>query len=138
MSKRRSPDIYQIFDAKAANGTSTPIYIGNARHKTLVVATTAATLTLKVKGAISKIVDGVPNSPNFSAASAVDNEWTYIEIVNLDDRTDIVIGSTGIAFTSDTSVSAYKINLDSLDWIALEVASRSAGSVDARLALYED
>ena len=70
--------------------------------------------------------------------AATDNEWAYVEIVNLADRTDILDGATGLALTTDTAVYNYNINVDGLDYIAVEVASYSAGTVDVRLALYEE
>jgi hypothetical protein len=83
----------------------------------------SANLTFKVKGAIGQ------TAPDFTAASSVSNPWFYVDLAPLDNAGVVVDGDTGLVWSGTDATRGVEINTDTIDYIALVVTARSAGSI---------
>lgn len=111
-------------DAVVAVGESPTITLKNYRHCVLtLIAADTPSMTVKVKHSFDKNVD-------FGAAASPTNVWSYLELINRADQTDIVVGSTGEVISS-AGVTEYAINSDHTGYIAVDVTSWTSGNLTA-------
>ena len=116
-----------ILSAISAATLSEPFLVEDTRHMVLEMFTTGATATVKVKASNAITVD-------FSAASTASNPWYYVDLKGLGDGATTVVGSTGIALTTDTTAKGYAINVDMARWVAVDTDAMSAGTLSANLS----
>lgn len=111
-----------LFDAKAANGTSTVIIDAASYRNTLITvfAATGSTGTIKVKGSNE-------DEPAFGSAVSVTNKWDYVGIVNLNSHSEIT-GDTGVAYSDATGVDIFEVNINAFRWLTVELSEYSAGA----------
>jgi len=117
------------------NGTSTSVSAGERitdyRNCILTIIGSAnANLKIFVKGAIS--TDAEFNKvPTFDIRSsnrnATGNAWDFVEVVDLEDGTAID-GDDGVNL-SGNNVRLLEVNINSLDWLAVEATAIVAGTV---------
>lgn len=128
-----------ITTTDAGTGTHTAvlkskvILVEDFRHLSLSWHTAnSANLTTKVQGSNQEDV-------NFENAASSTNRWEYIQVVNKEDGSTID-GDTGIAPTSAGTDDNFNfaINVDGLMWVSLDVTAWVAGTVDARIKLFND
>ena len=127
---------YNLLTAQAATGESEQIFVGDFRNAVLALGTaSSANLTIKVKGGIvMQSAEELPVDPDLSAARSASNIWDYVQVVDLQDGSGIA-GDTGIAWAGTDDYRLVEINVNSVDYISVEVTARSAGSVSAFVTL---
>ena len=112
------------FSAIATTANSKAIPVSDFVKIGLNFATASnANLTVKVQGSIGT------TAPNFAAPASPSNPWFYVDIAPLDNAGVVVDGDTGIVWAGTDACRGVEINADTLDYIALVVTARSAGSV---------
>lgn len=118
-------DEQKILDAKGATGIGTPMYVGDVQNIVIAFHTASSTnATTKLKGSISK------GRPTFGSAQSPTNSWEFIEVIDLEDGSAID-GNTGIVQSGTDFNRYYKVNVDALTWIVLDVTTYSAGAITA-------
>jgi len=134
----RQTKIRTILDGKNSTGAGTAALIADYRHKVLTVATdgmgSGDTITVKVQGSCSE------TAPDFDSAKSWDNEWDYIQVIDLEDGSAID-GDTGISFADSDDLRKFAINIDGLRWINVTVTNISDPTntkVYAKVTLYND
>lgn len=121
---------HKILDAKAATGIGTPFQVADFNKFMLAFdSASSANLTVKFQGSLSE------DMPDFSSAQAVDNQWDYIDVIDLEDGTPID-GDTGIALSGTDDHRQLQANLDALEWICAVITARSAGSATLECVAY--
>lgn len=112
------------FSAIATTANSKAINVSDFVKVGLNLATaSSANLTFKVKGSIGT------TAPDFGAASSVANPWFFVDLAPLDNAGVVVDGDTGLAWSGTDATRGVEINTDTIDYIALTVTARSAGSI---------
>lgn len=86
----------------------------------------SANLTLKFQGSNQE------EMPDFNAAQSPTNEWEYIDIDDLEDKSSID-GDTGISPAGTDDNRMFAVNVDSLRWVCVAVTSWTAGSIEAKV-----
>ena len=114
----------KIIDAATAAETSDAHNIDTSKQTVFMVHTAAATTaTIKFVAGFSK------DRPDFSAARSADNDWHYVEVVDVEDGTQID-GATGVVVTATEKHGAYQLNVDGAYYAGVVVMPLSAGTVD--------
>lgn len=95
-----------------------------------------ANMTVKFQGSIGdSTTDNA--APDFSAAQAYNNQWDYIEVIDLEDGSAID-GDTGVAQTGTNDHRMFEMNINGLRWINAIVTAWSAGATTIRVRLFND
>ena len=123
---------YKIFDAAEATATSNPIDMKSFLFPTLIIAASGTvSATLNIKGALKDTNDDFTLA--FGSAFSATNPWFYVDNYPLDNSTlGPIVGTTGIVLAT-AGVTAYNINADELDQIAVTL-TRSNGTFTVWLA----
>ncbi len=117
-----------ILNAKAAAGYGTPLDVADYQYIGLAIAGhDTADLTVKVQGSFLMSVD---TALDFESAPDQANLWDYIAIDDLNDGMTRIAGDTGIVFSGD-DVRLFKVNVDQLRTLNLQVSARTGGKVTA-------
>ena len=77
------------------------------------------------------------DAPDLSVAASSTNEYAVVQSINLQTG-DNIAGGTGIATTTDTSVTRYEINDNNNNFVWIQTSSVSAGSVVVRLDMVDN
>lgn len=85
-----------------------------------------AAMTVKIQGSISD------TCPDFSAAQSVDNQWDYIEAIDLQDGSSIG-GDTGFVVAGADDHVQYEVNVNLIKWINCIISGWSEGEVTVRV-----
>ena len=128
--------VYDIFSLAAANGAANGaglvMEVSDFRHLILALNTTGnGAMVINVQGSIQEA------KPTFTSAASPTNQWTYLQIVNLDDQS-VVNGTAGITLTGTDINKMYEINTNGIKWVNLIISSWTAGQLYARLKPFED
>lgn len=91
---------------------------------------TASNQLTKLQGAIGSV------APTFSSAKILDNEWDYVDSIDLQTGTAID-GDTGVT-QSGVDVQQFSANVDGLDWISFHNVSGTTGTVTVKVAAYSN
>lgn len=83
----------------------------------------SADLVFKMKGSIG------PDAPDFSSPSSPSNPWFYVDIAPLDAAGVVVDGDVGVSWTGVDATRGVEINTDTLDYVALSLATHTAGTL---------
>jgi hypothetical protein len=98
-----------------------------------MVAASSANATVKVYGSSMEDV-----RPSLASAVSATNEYTPIEVVNLDSG-DNVDWSAWIAWAwSADWTTKYEVNTNGLNWIGVKMTARTAGSVTVTVDMYDN
>lgn len=126
----------KITSTDAGTGTHTAvlksrkILIADFRNANLSIHTAnSANFTVKLQGSTQDDVD-------FESAASATNRWDYIQMVDLQSGAT-VDGDTGVAPAGSDDDREFAVNADGLRWLCLDITSWTAGTLDARVALYE-
>lgn len=113
-----------IHDAKASTGMGTSVDVTPFRHVMVVFSTaSSADLTVKCAGSLHK-----PSDVDFTASAAVDNEWDYVGMYNLNSAS-FIAGDDGVAYSGTDAVEQLMVNVDGLRSLNFNVTARVAGSI---------
>ncbi len=129
---------YILLDAKGATGAGLAIPCEDFRHAIFSFATDGgsdADLTVKFQGAISS--DSGEDAPDFGSAATVDNMWDYIEVVDLEDGTEID-GDTGVSVSGADDYRLLEANINGLKYLCARVTARAEGECTVRVRLFND
>lgn len=120
-------DTFNILNAAAATGSGTAVDVRDYRYVLLQVGCSATTtLTIKVQGSASNA------APDFNAAQTVANHWDYIGTYDLNSPASVIVGDTGVSFSSTSAADGARhlyINTDLMKWVNVSVTAYTAGSV---------
>ena len=121
---------HTILDAKAATGIDYPMQVSDYNKFMLAFdSASSANMTVKFQGSLSE------DMPDFAASQTKDNQWDYIDVIDLEDGTPID-GDTGIVLSGTDNNLQLQANVDALEWICAIVTARSAGSITLKAAAY--
>lgn len=99
-----------------------PVLVADFRHKQATISCVgfgaADTATIKCQGSNQEDI------PDFDAAKTADNEWDYIQMIDLEDSST-VDGDTGVAFADSVDLRKFVINADGLKWITFNITAQS-------------
>lgn len=113
-----------LVSAQTANGATSSAIVDAAKMTLFTVHTTGTTT------ATIKFVAGFHNeAPDFSSPSTVDNDWHYVEVIDVNTGTPID-GSTGVATTATDINAAYQMNVDGAYHVGAIVSNMTAGSIN--------
>jgi len=119
-----------ILDAAEANATGKSVYVQNFRDINVSISTSDS-----ANGTIKFYISLNEESPTFSSAAAVDNEYDTIEILDLQDQSSAIAGDTGVAFSGTDDVRNFSVNCDGGGWVTAKLSSRSAGKFTVKAAI---
>lgn len=131
MGKRLHTD-YTVLDEAAATGAGKSIYVGDFRHVVFGLFTSgSANATIQFAGSVAK------DAPDFDSSQSPTNQWDYIEVVDLEDRTAID-GDTGVTMSGTDDNRQFEANVNALNWVTAEVSSYSAGKITVTADAYDN
>ena len=118
-----------------ATAVSAGLRVTDFRNCILSVAGTSSIGgKLFVMGAVS--TSDTAAAPDFTVnrtARSATNNWDYIEVVDLEDGAAID-GDDGITLAGN-NIRLFEVNLNSFDWLAVNMTSRVAGTVTVVAAM---
>lgn len=121
---------YEIFDDQAATGSTTAVFVGDAKEvEIVIVGTDTAVATIKVAGGFQTSAEGSGAAVNFGAASSKTNQWTYQAAKN-SDSDSVIAGSTGLAISANGTYRL-KANTNYIEWIGLAITAYTTGKFSA-------
>lgn len=125
---RRVKPTKTILDAATADGAGTSVDTAEYKSLTISIDTVSnASLIIKVQGSISD------QEPDFGAAQTVSNQWDYVNITDLEDKSAIA-GDTGITLSGTDDHRQVNVDANILKWVNAIVSSYSAGEITVKLA----
>ena len=65
--------------------------------------------------------------PDFSASQGVNNQWDYVEIVDLEDGA-IIDGDTGVVLAGTDDHRHFEANISGARWICATITAYTAGA----------
>jgi|AntRauTorckE6833_2_1112554.scaffolds.fasta_scaffold04809_6 hypothetical protein len=89
-----------------------------------------AAMTVKVVGSIQR------NPPDFAKPSSVDNQWSTVQVINLENSTEIN-GDTGIVLAGEDLAAMYEININHLTWVSC-ILEGTAGEITAKISVAQN
>jgi len=127
---------YNIMNAKATTGIGNTIDIRDYRNITVRIGTaSSANATIKCVWAIAGAGQITEiTAPVFSSSQSVTNNWSYIQMIDLNDWTALT-GSTGVVATWTDIYKLYAVNVDNLDYINFNITAISAGTITIDIQL---
>ena len=128
---------YNIFDAQAANWTSTK-KINWVDYRNIIVRVWTAenaNLTLKVKWAI--LTEKYPDAPDFNAAQTVANNWDTIEMIYLNWQGSVK-WDTWLVLTWTDTFKLFELNTNALEYISFTVSWYVAWSITVDVLLTDN
>lgn len=127
-----------ILSAQKTTGAGTTLTVSNTKTLTLWVGAAGMgagdTVTIKVQGTVGHAV------PTWGSAQSVTNIWDYIQIVDLEDGSN-VDGDTGITFADANDVRQFEINTNGLRHITCNITANSDTAnvaITAKLSAFND
>lgn len=112
-----------------ASSVSAGIPVSDFKHCILsITGSSAADLKVYIKGAIKR--DDTQAAPNFnirSSARSRTDHWDFMEVIDLEDGT-VIDGDDGVSLSGNI-VRLIEVNINSLDWLAVEATAITAGTV---------
>ena len=92
-----------------------------------------SSMTIKVVGSIQ----GPNNPPDFAKASSPTNQWTTIQIIDLEDSV-AVDGDTGITLAAADVNRTFEVNTNGLMWLSCIITEGTAGELTAKVRLFNN
>lgn len=133
---RRIPVYYSaILNSVSATTISSAIDVSDFRNAVIAIGggPTAANFKVFIKGGVGKRITDSSCPIRFGNPKVINNKWDFIDVVDLEDGASID-GDTGIAFTVP-DVRLVEINVNALDWIAVNCSAYVAGSCSVDVTL---
>ena len=123
---------YVLLDAVSATTHSSVKLVSDFQHKDVVISTsglgTGDSITVKVKVAFTDA------APDFTAAQSSANEWTYVQLINLEDGSP-EDGDLGVTISEVDGVLAYSVNADGVRWLVAELSAITDPTTSATVRL---
>ena len=99
-----------------------PVMVQSYRHKQVSISTNGMgsgdTITVKCQGSSKE------TPPDFHKAKTADNEWDYVQIIDLEDQT-AVDGDTGVSVADADDLRSFAINDDGLVWVNFQITAQT-------------
>lgn len=122
----------QLFDDQAVDGISESENVDNYRHLMIAIDTDgSAELTVRIKGSIQA------TPPDFSAAQSKSNQWSYLQLKDLETGNSLA-GATGLVASGTDLNKLYEVNTNGIKYIVAEVSSRTVGTVSVLLRAFNE
>jgi len=113
--------LQKILDASTSAETGAPKLIQDYDHGVLTIDTeNSASGTVKFQISMQQEL------PDFSAAQGVNNQWDYVEIVDLEDG-QIIDGDSGVTLTGTDDHRHFEANISAARWICATITAYTAG-----------
>lgn len=90
--------------------------------------------TVKIAGSAQS---GSSNPANFGATQSPTNEYTFLQIINLDTGA-AVNGATGVTSAGTDLQNKYEININVVKWVCPVLTAWSAGAISMRMVLADN
>ena len=121
-----SLNVKDILSAAAADGEGAPVLVEDFGDIVIDIATaSSANGTIKIYGSISQ------DPPDFTAAQSVSNMYDTLQVVDLEDGSNIG-GDTGIAAAGTDIFRQVEINTNHIRWVNVVLSSYVAGAFTVR------
>lgn len=118
------------FSAKAATGAGNVINVMDFRNAMISIGTaSSANMTIKVQVGLGD------TAPDFTAAASATNRWSYADLALSNGGGAITDGDTGLVWSGTDAVQIAEVNTNGIDWLALNMTARAAGSATADITL---
>lgn len=115
------------------------IDVSEFRHAIVSVhGNDSANIDIGFVGSIGKSVADPDGCPDFSATSAYNNSWGWLDIVSLHNNTSIDGSAASISQTGSVVNLLYEINVNGLKWLNILMSGWTAGGVTVRIRLFND
>ncbi len=119
--------IMEVIDGDTATTTSSTLpnamLVKSFANVDCAIETTgSATATIQFTGSL------MDDAPDPSATSSITNQWSYIEVVDLEDGT-AYDGDTGIAITGTDIHKIVELNISTLAWVRPMITSYTTGTI---------
>ena len=115
------------------------IDVSQFRHCIVAVHGTGSTnIDIGFVGSIGKSPTALDDCPDFSASSAYNNSWGWIDIVSLHNNTSIDGSAAQINMAGSAVNLLYEMNINGLKWINILMSGWSAGAVTVIITLFND
>jgi hypothetical protein len=112
----------------SATNVASGVMVSDFRNAVVTLGTGGSPdFTVKFKGSTGE------TRADFTAAASETNQWDYVDVVDLEDGSSID-GDTGIAF-SGTEVRNIEVNINTLDWFAIELTPWVDGTCTAKMTV---
>lgn len=121
-----NPTLKTIFDARASDGATDPMFVKGEKYILLEICMVAFTGTIKFVGSLKETI------PDFGSARGLTNPYEYIAVKDYQDSATIG-GDTGISGTATTDVRIVEVNANRLSWFGAIVSSYSGGSITLKV-----
>lgn len=123
---RHTLNLANICTEKAADGAGNALLVIDCEHIVLALDTSdSANLVIHFQGSMSE------TEPTWADAQAVDNQWDYVQVKDLEDGS-AVDGDTGITLSGTDDHRMFEVNTNGLRWLNAIVSSYSAGKLTVR------
>ena len=127
MAFSRLPSHHDFLDAQGATGVGTAIDVSYYQHVTVAIASdNSANLIVQCQSSVSS------TEPTLGSAAALDNEWSYTQMTDVEDATVILVGDTGVVFSGADDVILATVDVSGVKWLNFRVTAHSAGDVTVR------
>jgi len=98
----------------------------------------SANIDIGFCGSIGKSVADIDGCPDFSAASAYNNSWGWLDIVSMHNNTSIDGSAASISMAGTNVNLLYEINVNGMKWVNVLMSGWSAGGITVNLRLFND
>lgn len=131
---RQTKDVTTL-NAVKATGAGSSHNVKDYRHKVITASVVGQgagdVITVKLQGS------NQVTAPDFNAAASATNDWTYIEMIDLNDGSPID-GSNGVTWSNSNITRKFAANEDASTWLTLNVTTYTdadtSGSITATLS----
>jgi hypothetical protein len=135
---------FPLLTNKVTTGVDKTMDVESFRHIILAIDTANSfSGTIQVQGSINDQVISSGNTqgdtipPTWTNAATFSNQWSYIQLIDLQDGST-VNGSTGIVATGTDVHRLFEVNTNGLKWLTVNVTARVAGGVYAVAKPFND
>lgn len=96
----------------------------------------SASMTVKVAGSLGIATPSSHgDTPNFGATITAANHYSFLQVVDLSDNSSID-GGTGFVVSGTDAQKNFEVNTNAIDYICLIPTAWSAGTITAKVTLY--
>lgn len=125
MSFEREIKYYSLFKQQTAVGISAPVDVRDFKCAQIAaIGSNTAVFTGKVKASLQQ------EPPDFTKAAAVNNQWAYVQFVDLDTGNF----ADNFVFAANAS-KQFELNTNGMAWFAFEVSAYTSGTLDAQATI---
>jgi len=106
-----------VLTSTSTAGAGTSVSVGLYKAVACAMDTErTSSYTIKFAGSLSD------SAPDFNTTAAVDNQWDYVEVVDIEDG-NTIDGDTGLTYANQEDHRQFAVNTDRLSWFTAILSS---------------